>query len=172
MVRALIALLSAPRLWLAIAIAALAVLLGLQTWRLHTEQLAHRDLQVQHASQVAEQQRQLAEATASARATEQNLITQAAQAEKVKNDQIATLALDADRLRRRLRDAAATRALVSATAPTPSPAGAAAGGDRSEVSGSLGDALVSEAERADKLRVALAQCTSQYNAAREALMQH
>src|SRR5574340_1255636 len=93
-----------------VAALALAVLLALQTWRLHTEQLAHRDLQVQYASQVAEQQRQLAEATASARATEQNLITQAEQAEKVKNDQIATLAIDADRLRRRLRDAAATSA--------------------------------------------------------------
>ncbi len=168
----MIALLSVPRLWLAIAIAALAVLLGLQTWRLHTEQLAHRDLQVQHASQVAEQQRQLAEAIARARNTEQHLITQAAQTEEQKNAEIATARATADTLRRRLRDAAATASLVSATAATAAPAGAAAGSDRAEFLAAAGDDLVSEAERADQLRAALAQCTRQYNAARAALMQN
>lgn len=148
---------------------ALGVLLGVQTWRLHTEQLAYQKLVASHAAQMADQQRQLAEATASARATEQNLITQAEQAEKVKNDQIATLAIDANRLRRRLRDAAATSALVSATASASSPAGAFDGSDRAIVSEQAGLNLVSEAERADKLRVALAACTSQYNAARDAL---
>lgn len=150
----------------------LAVLLGLQTWLRHSEQIAHQKLVASHAAQMADQQRQLAEATARARATEQNLITQAAQAEKVKNDQIATLALDADRLRRRLRDAAATSTLVSATATIAAPASAAAGGDRGEFLAKVGDDLVSEAERADQLRAALAACTRQYNAARVALMQH
>jgi hypothetical protein len=148
---------------------ALAVLLALQTWRLHTEQLAHQALIASHAAQIADQQRQLAEAHARARNTEQHLVTQAAQTEETKNAEIAAARATADTLRRRLRDAAATSALVSATAPATCLAGAAAGGDRSEFPESLGDALVSEAERADKLRAALAQCTSQYNAARDAL---
>lgn len=172
MVRALIALLSAPRLWLAIAIAALAVLLGLQTWRLHTEQLAHRDLQVQHASQVVEQQRQLAEAHARARNTEQHLVTQAAKSEELKNAEITAARATADTLRSRLRDAAATSALVSATAPATCLAGAAARGDAAELPAAPRFDLVSEAERADQLRAALAACVGQYNAAREALMQH
>lgn len=157
---------------LAVAVLVLGVLLGLQTWLRHTEQIAHQALIAQHAAQIADQQRQLAEAHARARNTEQHLVTQAAKSEETKNAEIAAARATADTLRRRLRDAAATSALVSAAAPATCLAGAAAGGDRSEFPESLGDALVSEAERADQLRAALAACTGQYNAARAALMQH
>lgn len=157
---------------LAVAVLALGVLLGLQTWLRHTEQLAHQALIAQHAAQIADQQRQLAEAHARARKTEQHLVTQAAQTEETKNAEIAAARATADTLRRRLRDAAATRALMPATAAATGIAGAAAGGDRTAVFEQIGDDLVSEAERADQLRAALAACTRQYNAARVALMQH
>ena len=45
----------------------------------------------------------------------------------------------------------------------------AAGGDRPELSGSAGYDLVSEAYRADQVRLQLATCERQYEAAREAL---
>ena len=150
----------------------LAVLLALQTWRLHTEQLAHQALIARHAAQIADQQRQLAEAHARARNTEQHLVTQAAQTEETKNAEITAARATADTLRRRLRDAAATSALVSATAPATCLAGAAAGGDPAELPAAPRFDLVSEAERADQLRAALAACVGQYNAARAALMQH
>ena len=157
---------------LAIAALVLGVLLGLQTWRLHTEQLAHQALIAQHAAQIAEQQRQLAQATERARQTEQTMADQAATLEATKNAEIHAARATADTLRRRLRDAAATRALMPATAAATGIAGAAAGGDRTAVFEQIGDDLVSEAERADQLRAALAACTGQYNAARAALMQH
>ena len=157
---------------LAIAALVLGVLLGLQTWRLHTEQLAHQALIAQHAAQIAEQQRQLAQATERARQTEQTMADQAATLEATKNAEIHAARATADTLRRRLRDAAATRALMPATAAATGIAGAAAGGDRTAVFEQIGDDLVSEAERADQLRAALAACTGQYNAARAALMQN
>lgn len=148
----------------------LVVLLGLQTWRLYTAQIAHQALIASHAAQIADQQRQLAEATARARNTEQHLVTQAATMEASKNAEIHRARTAADALRRRLRDAAALD--VPAAAPATCLTGAVSGGDRAELSGSPQFDLVSEAERADQLRAALAACTGQYNAARAALMQH
>ena len=150
----------------------LAVLLGLQTWLRHSEQIAHRDLIAKVAQERAEQQRQIAQATERARQTEQTLADQAATLEATNNAEIHAARATADTLRRRLRDAAATRALMPAAAAATGIAGAAAGGDRTAVFEQIGDDLVSEAERADQLRAALAACTRQYNAARVALMQH
>lgn len=152
----------------ALALALLA-LLALQTWRLHAAQLAHQVLIAQHAAQIADQQRQLAEATARARNTEQHLVTQAAKSEELKNAEIATARATADTLRRRLRDAAATASLVSATATATGLADPAAGGDRSEFPEELGSRLISEAERGEKIRIALLACYKQYEDARKAL---
>ena len=154
---------------LAVAVLVLGVLLGLQTWLRHSEQIAHQKLVASHAAQMADQQRQLAEATTRARNTEQHLVAKAAETEEIKNAEIATARATADTLRRRLRDAAATSALVSATAAATGLADPAAGGDRGEFLAKVGDDLVSEAERADQLRAALAACVGQYNAARDAL---
>lgn len=114
----------------------------------------------------------LADATAKARETEQTLVTQATQSEDIKNAEIATLATRAADLRRRLRNAeasAATARLVSGTGATAAPGETAGLRDGLVIPDRVGDGLVRLAERADAVRLQLAACERQYNAAREAM---
>ena len=110
----------------------------------------------------ASQQAALAQATAKARDTIQ----------EESNAQITAIARQRDDLRQRLR-ATATAAVTARSLPGPASLAAvaapAAGGDRPELSGSAGYDLVSEAYRADQVRLQLATCERQYEAAREAL---
>ena len=120
----------------------------------------------------ASQQAALAQATAKARDTEQALVAKVETIQEESNAQITALARQRDDLRQRLR-AAATAAVtarsLSGPAVTTAVAETAAGSDRPELSGSAGFDLVSEAYRADQVRLALNACIKQYEAAREAL---
>lgn len=119
----------------------------------------------------ARQQAALAVATAQARETEQALAAKVEEIQETSHAQITALARQRDDLRQRLRAAAtATRSPgVPTTAITAAFAEAAAGGDGTELSGQAGIDLVSEAYRADTIRLQLATCERQYEAAREAL---
>lgn len=117
----------------------------------------------------AQQQAALAQATAKARDTEQALVARVETIQEENNAQLTALAAQRDDLRRRLRAAAtATRAAdsVPASAITAATAQAAAGSDSAELPGPLGFDLVSEAYRADTIRLQLAACERQYDAAR------
>lgn len=120
----------------------------------------------------ASQQAALAHATAKARDTEQALVAKVETIQETTHAQITALAAQRDDLRRRLRAAAtATRAAdsVPASAIAAATAQAAAGSDGTELPGQAGYDLVSEAYRADLVRLQLATCERQYEAAREAL---
>ena len=114
----------------------------------------------------------LAAATTKNRETEQQLTAQAEKAEHEKQTQIAAVSARADDLRRRLRNAeasAATARLVSKASAVASTSEVAAVCHGSELSGSFGEQLVSEAERADTVRLQLASCEASYERARDAL---
>lgn len=120
----------------------------------------------------AQQQAALAQATAKARETEQALVAKVETIQEENNAQLTALAAQRDALRQRLRHEqanAATARLVSSAASVAATAEAAAGSDRPELSGPAGYDLVSEAYRADQIRLQLATCERQYEAAREAL---
>ena len=104
-----------------------------------------------------------------ARETEQTLTAKAAQIEGEKNEQITALDARAAALSRRLRDAAATSRLVSATSAVASAGEVAAVCDRGGLSERAGNGLVGLAVRAEKIRLQLAACEAQYDGAREAL---
>lgn len=166
--------------WGAIAAAVfLGVLLVVQTLALHKERAAHQTLQVQVSGERtawAEERTKaataLATATTQARAKEQALTEAAHQSEEIKNAEIATLATRAADLRNRLRHAegrAATARLVSGTGATAAPGETAGLRDGLVIPDRVGDGLVRLAERADAVRLQLAACERQYNAAREAM---
>jgi len=120
----------------------------------------------------AQQQAALAQATAKARDTEQALVAKVETIQEESNAQITALARQRDDLRQRLR-AAATAAVTARSLSGPASVAAiaapAAGSDRPELSYELGDRLISEAERGEKIRISLLACYKQYEAAREAL---
>ena len=125
------------------------------------------------ASQLeASQQAALAQATAKARDTERALVAQVETIQEESNAQITALARQRDDLRQRLR-AAATAAVTARSLSGPSNVAAiaapTAGSDLTVISGEAGYDLVSEAYRADQIRIQLATCERQYEAAREAL---
>ena len=120
----------------------------------------------------ASQQAALAQATTQARDTEQALVAKVETIQEESNAQITALARQRDDLRQRLRataTAAVTARSLSGPASLAAVAAPAAGGDRPELSGSAGYDLVSEAYRADQVRLQLATCERQYEAAREAM---
>ena len=120
----------------------------------------------------ASQQAALAQATTQARDTERALVAQVETIQEESNAQITALARQRDDLRQRLRAAATatvTARSLSGPASVAAIAEAPAGSDRPELSGSAGFDLVSEAYRADQIRLQLATCERQYEAAREAL---
>jgi len=159
--------------WGAIAAAlALAGLLLVQTGRLHKAERRADTAELTLSNDRAAAASQLAQATAKARETEQTLSAKAAKTEGEKNAQIADLSVRAAALTRRLRDAAATNRLVSATAATAATARAAEASavcDGGFISERTGSDLVALAARGDQVRLQLASCEAQYDAAREAL---
>lgn len=156
--------------WGAIAAAlALAGLLLVQTGRLHKAERRADTAELTLSNDRAAAAYQLAQATAKARETEQTLSAKAAKTEGEKNAQIADLSVRAAALTRRLRDAAATNRLVSATAATTRATEAAAVCDGGFISERTGSDLVALAARGDQVRLQLASCEAQYDAARSAL---
>lgn len=120
----------------------------------------------------ASQQAALAQATAKARDTERALVAQVETIQEESHAQLTALAAQRDALRQRLRHEqanAATARLLSRPASVATAAKAAAGSDRPELSGQAGFDAVSEAYRADQVRLALNACIKQYDAARGAL---
>ena len=120
----------------------------------------------------ASQQAALAQATAKARDTERALVAQVETIQEESHAQLTALAAQRDALRQRLRHEqanAATARLLSRPASVATAAKAAAGSDRPELSGQAGFDAVSEAYRADQVRLALNACINQYEAARGAL---
>ena len=114
----------------------------------------------------------LAFATTKAREKEQALAAAAHQSEEIKNAEIATLATRAADLRRRLRNAeasAATARLVSKATTAASDPEAAGVDHFPVIFGPLGEQLVSEAQRAETIRLQLASCEASYERARDAL---
>lgn len=123
----------------------------------------------------ASQQAALAQATAKARDTERALVAQVETIQEESHAQLTALAAQRDALRQRLRHEqanAATARLLSRPASVATAAKAAAGSDRPELSGQAGFDAVSEAYRADQVRLALNACIKQYDAALDALKQY
>ena len=157
----------------------LALALAWQTYRLHGAEMsalrASNDLangQAAWAGERAIASEKLAQATAKNRETEQQLTAQAEKAEHEKQTQIAAVSARADDLRRRLRNAeanAATARLLPGAGADSGATEAAGVGDWAVIPGSLGYDLVSEAERADTVRLQLASCEASYERARGAL---
>ena len=120
----------------------------------------------------ASQQAALAQATARARDTERALVAQVETIQEESNAQLTALAARRDDLRRRLRAAATATVTARSVSGPPNVAAIAAptaGSDRAELFGQAGFDAVSEAYRADQVRLALNACERQYEAAREAL---
>ena len=148
---------------------ALGVLLLVQTGRLHKAERRADTAELTLSNDRAAAAYQLAQATAKARETEQTLSAKAAKTEGEKNAQIADLSVRAAALTRRLRAAAATNRLVSATGAAPAHAEAQCGDYVPRFSEQVGANLVAEAERGETVRIALIACYRQYEAVRDAL---
>ncbi len=157
----------------------LALALAWQTYRLHGAEMsalrASNDLangQAAWAGERAIASEKLAQATAKNRETEQQLTAQAEKADHEKQTQIAAVSARADDLRKRLRNAeasAATARLVSKASAVASTSEVAGVDHFPVIFGPLGEQLVSEAERADRVRLQLASCEASYERARDAL---
>lgn len=139
-----------------------------QDWR-YGKQIS--DMTVAAAKLEARQHAALAAAAAKARDTKQALSAKIETIQEESNAQITALATQRDDLRRRLRQSTATRPAdsVPSSTTTAQPAQVAAGSDSTVISGQAGYDLVSEAYRADAIRLQLASCERQYDAARDAL---
>ncbi len=117
----------------------------------------------------AKAQELLALATQNNRQAEQHMQAAADEERAKANEQINLASRRADDLLGRVRNAeaaAATARLVSSTTKTACTGQAPAGGDGAELLGTLGSTDVLEAQRADKIRIALGACYAQYDAAR------
>jgi len=157
----------------------LALALAWQTYRLHGAEMAAlrasnalANGQAAWADERAIAAEKLVQATAKNRETEQQLTAQAEKADHEKQTQIAAVSARADDLRRRLRNAeanAATARLLPGAGADSGATEAAGVGDWAVIPGSLGYDLVSEAERADTVRLQLASCEASYERARGAL---
>lgn len=155
----LVALLS-PRMWF-IALAAVVLIVShTYVYKAGKESVQNKwDVSKAKATEAA------AKAEADSRAKERDLQTKADEKLKAKNDEIA--AIDA-----RLRSTLASLRIARKPRPAPdvsAPARACDGATGAELSGSDSEFLVRESARADRLRAALDQCYTQYNAARETL---
>lgn len=149
----------------------LTVLLGWQTWRLHTAQIELADTLVTLATEHATAANALTVAQGEHREKEQFLNTSAAQTRKTTNEKLLVLATQHNSLLERvhLAEARASDPSHSQVSTTSSDGSVASVGDGPELLGSLGAADVEEATRADTIRVHLKACYADYNRAAEAL---
>lgn len=116
----------------------------------------------------------LAVSTIAAREKETVLGSKAADTRKETNEQIRNLTAQRDALLKRVLNAelnAAAAGVVSKASSATFPGAVAKGGHGGELLGSLGQADVEEALRADSIRLQLAACYRQYEEARKALSQ-
>ena len=144
----------------------------LKGWKVDS-QLEKKDAQISKIHQGYDKERlkaqeQLALAIQNNRQAEQHLQAVADEERAKADEQINVVSRRADSLAIRVRNAeaaAATARLVSRTNQAACTGQAAGGGDGAELLGSLGSADVLEAQRADKIRIALGACYAQYDAA-------
>lgn len=156
-------------------LAALAFYFGwsVQGWRIESAiqkanaQIAKLDRDYEAERRHAQEQLNIA---ADNNRREEHRLQYLADEERIKaNEQIAISGRRADDLAARVRRAeanAATARLVSVSTQTACNGHAPAGSDGAELLNSLGIEDVREAERADKIRIALGACYAQYDAAR------
>lgn len=135
--------------------------------RLAQERLAHQSTKADHALQVVAAQSELLALGEKYRTAEQNLQTVINQTRKDTDAKVTTARAAADDLRERLRKYAA----APAPNPVPPPTGLAGTdqapgiSDQHVVLGALGAEDVSEAERAEVIRLHLLACYASYDAA-------
>lgn len=157
----------------------LALALAWQTYRLHGAQIATLEAtnalangQAAWADERANAATALAVATTKARETEQQLTAQAETIKEETHAQITELSGRAAALANRLRHSeanAATARLLSGAGAIAAPGEPAGLRDGLVIPDRVGDGLVRLAERADAVRLQLAACERQYDAARDAL---
>lgn len=157
---------------------ALALVFGLllmvQTVRLTGAQTALNKVKLELSEQKALASKAVAMATTQARETEQVLSEKASSTKKETNDQIRNLTAQRDALLKRVLNAeldAASAAVVSKATSATFPGAVAKGSHGGELLGSFGQEDVEEALRADSIRLQLAACYRQYEAAKKALSQ-
>lgn len=149
-------------------------LAALQTVRLANEQADHQKTISTYATERTNAAEDLAKATDERRALENRIATAINLNREKDRDQIATLTRRADALARSLRD----RPDRPIATDVPQGGDAAAAGPVASVGTGLGlyrqdgEFLVGEAARANRLRIALAACYRDYEAARAELGAH
>ena len=156
--------------WMAVAIAATTGL-GIQTFRLHGAQLKTAEAVITLANERAAAVKATAAQLATYRKTEQSLMSSASETRKKTNEQIATLTLHSASLMQRVRNAQAAQsgANLSGTSAVASDGQVASEHTQPELLGSFGETDVSEASRADTIRLHLESCYRDYDRAEEAL---
>ena len=156
--------------WMVAAIAATSAL-GVQTVRLHTAQLQKAEAVTTLANERAAASLARAVQIDTFRKSELKLVTGASETRKATHDQVATLNVRSASLLQRVLVAQASRCSpdVPATAPVATPGQVATRGAEAELLGSLGEADVLEATRADTIRLHLEGCYRDYDRAEAAL---
>ena len=152
---------------------ALAVLLGLQTWRLHTAQIDLATNLVAIADVRTKAATDLTAAEKKTRDTESTLNQAASDTRKETNEKITVLTTRSSSLldRVRLAEARAATTKLSQASTTPSDGTVAGRSDGGELLGSFGTEDVAEATRAETIRFHLKACYALYNRSAEALKQ-
>lgn len=152
---------------------ALAVLLGLQTWRLHAAQITLADNLVSIANVRTKAANALAAAEKKTRDTESTLNQAASDTRKETNEKITALTTRSSSLldRVRLAEARAATAKLSQASAVASDGAIAGRSDGGELLRSFGTEDVAEATRAETIRFHLKACYTLYNRSAEALKQ-
>lgn len=152
----------------------LGVLLGIQTWRLHSTQLEVAKVSLTLANERATASTAVATLQAESRKTEQTLQSALSTNRKQTNAQISALTTQRDLLLGRVRIAEARAQFIGGSgvpsiAAAPGVGDAAPGDPGTELLGTIGEPDVAEAYRADLIRLELAACYHAYAEARSAL---
>ncbi len=159
----------------------LVVLLGIQSWRLHSIQVDYADAKTEWANNVKDwaqiqtkAAKDIAEKEKNIRERERVLIDNAFDIRKTANEKVNSIRRHSTLLIERMRVQQApiggTSKTILSCAPTASENRAIAERDhQSRVSAELREKLVHEAVRADTIRVNLVACYEQYNSAQQAL---
>lgn len=156
--------------WMAAAIVA-ASALSVQTFRLHTAQLQRAEA----VTTLANERTSAADARATQinnfRKSELSLVTGASETRKITNDKVSFLNSRSSALIQRMRSAQAAVKFVDLPSSTSvaTDGQAVAGSAEPELLGSLGEADVLEAVRADTIRLHLEACYRDYDRAEAAL---
>lgn len=155
--------------WMFAAIAAASVL-GIQTFRLHTTQLQLATATTTLANERAVAADARATQISNFRKSELSLVTGASETRKITNDKVNSLNAHSTVLLERVRSAQAAQLdRVPSTSAVAQDGQTVARTAQPELLGTLGEADVLEAVRADTIRLHLEACYRDYDRAEEAL---